>query len=829
MTGSFIIFIDILGFYASGIDVSEEFGISPEVFRKRLLEVVQDCITKLKDGGLISIYTKNGDSWLILINETQMREISLQLFFVINSLLNIKTGFENLPIIQLELCVGYVMNNLESLKEENLISNNEIISFLKTNITERYRNTYKKKYRKSIKNSFVLFTQDAFSQLESFDKNNCFDTSFNSEFEISDYFIARIDQIKERSLVFTFLEKIGRQYSSIYNRIDSVFIEPIEFKDIQKTLEDKHIVFITGTPEYGKTYCAVRLLWLYFKKGYNPIWFEGEEKTQRINVRKKLIEIDSFLKENNVIYYEDPFGKIIYEKRENLEREIGLIIDKIKNRSNVYVIISSREEVFKNFEQEKLTSLDIKIFEEKLNIKKPSYNLEKRVEMLLKWAEAQECAWLNNEKTVKSIIAELKNKLLISPLSIYAFTISTRNILEPNLISDEIKAKSEETSMNFAKEIEQMDLSKSLFLSLLFINEFDISFLSKQYEILIKKFNIKEAFNFNYIINWFKDDKIIMKQQKVSFSHPSYNEALKFLLVKNKEFTNYNVNFFSHILLHLSSYQEASNAVAKLILENFNMFDYKIRNQILIELSLQQKSSWTIAKTLIYNYDLIGSEVSNNLIMKLLERKNIHLMIMILFHIYGRSMNNKICRKIRLVIMTKSELELEIGWIVAETFENQTERLKNELLIDISEEDIFSNLLNTLVLNYQELSEDLRRRLLEALWKLDIFKVELIEIIMEYYTNLPQDLKDFIFQIPEDKSASLGMVEIITEKYYTLPRIDREKILAQLKNKKKIISIIIETLVNSYNLMTENSRRFLFLLLDNNYLSKYELNNLEIN
>jgi hypothetical protein len=74
-----------------------------------------------------------------------------------------------------------------------------------------------------------------------------------------------------RSKVYDFLEIIGKPGSKSYDRIDRLYVPPKEYDDIKKLLFEKQIVFITGTAEYGKTYTAVRLLWEYFMKGYEPI------------------------------------------------------------------------------------------------------------------------------------------------------------------------------------------------------------------------------------------------------------------------------------------------------------------------------------------------------------------------------------------------------------------------------------------------------------------------------------------------------------------------------------------------------------------------------
>jgi hypothetical protein len=67
------------------------------------------------------------------------------------------------------------------------------------------------------------------------------------------------------------------------------------------SLSNDRLVFITGTKEYGKTYTAVRLLWEYFNKGYEPIWYRGDNEEDRSNVRNKLVKIENVLKPGHII------------------------------------------------------------------------------------------------------------------------------------------------------------------------------------------------------------------------------------------------------------------------------------------------------------------------------------------------------------------------------------------------------------------------------------------------------------------------------------------------------------------------------------------------
>src|SRR5205823_100840 len=62
-----------------------------------------------------------------------------------------------------------------------------------------------------------------------------------------------------------FLGEIGKSGSLLYDRFEDVYVAPIEYEEIESNLKKYRCVFITGTPEYGKTYTAIKLLWEFYK------------------------------------------------------------------------------------------------------------------------------------------------------------------------------------------------------------------------------------------------------------------------------------------------------------------------------------------------------------------------------------------------------------------------------------------------------------------------------------------------------------------------------------------------------------------------------------
>jgi hypothetical protein len=406
--------------------------------------------------------------------------------------------------------------------------------------------------------------------------------------------------------IFEFLRKIDVEENMWYQRIDYIFVPPLEYDDIENALRMDRLVFITGTKEYGKTYTAVRLLWEYYLKGYEPKYIRTKNE-DKIYVRERLNTIESQLKPHHIIYFEDPFGKITYQQDEDLERDIGAIIDTVKNSHDTYVVITSREEVFKEFEKKRISEINIKEFEKKLNIKTPSYNYEKRKEILLKCAEIVGCEWLVDESRKNFVLESIQDeRKLSSPLKIRDFTIATKKVTTKEEILYKINAKSIETAKSFAKEIKLMSQDKILFLSFPFIMHrysdqmATLDFIRARYKDLVQDLRLELAWDFDRVLEWFKDDKIdigyngiinlspeFSEKPVIRFSHPSYQEALKYIIDENGTLAQ-SGRILSLVLQKLASIMYTSNL------------------------------KWDIISTIIYNYDKWPEDVKN-LIVKLAE------------------------------------------------------------------------------------------------------------------------------------------------------------------------------------------------------------------
>lgn len=553
----YLIWLDILGFEQLAREIAQQTGITERKVRHDFIDVVRRSVKALEaEGEIIGKSYGKRDDWILVTDSMDSA------FKVVSRLLDHHTQYRNYEKIPLEIAIGVGhYDKWARFGGQELIIEDPTIDFLKTKIVGHYHEWYKLEHNnRSPLSTFIVLTKEVYRELEPLDRKICQEVEHKhreDDFEV--FFVADIGKVEERERMFEFLEMVRRPNSRLYDRINDLYIAPVEYDEIKRVLEMKRIVFITGTPEYGKTYTAIRLLWEYFVRGYGVVWEEGGEESERSLIRKRLEEIEKELKPHRVIYFEDPFGKTRYERRESLRRDMGRIIDCVHNVQDVYVIITSREEIFKEFEKEHLSAVEIKDFEKKLNLKRPSYDSEGRKRILLAWAEAKGCKWLKDDVIANVILRLIEDgKNLPTPLSIRDFVISSRDLTERNALIEKIEEKSIETARSFAEEIENMTDDKILFLSFFFVFHpaLRIHFAKEEYERFVKELDMKKSWDFWEILDWFKDDKIEAGREKMRFSHPSYFEALDHLLAKGGLPTRISRDIFSRILLRFSEVEE---------------------------------------------------------------------------------------------------------------------------------------------------------------------------------------------------------------------------------------------------------------------------------
>ncbi|MBN2150694.1 MAG: GTP-binding protein [Candidatus Lokiarchaeota archaeon] len=366
----------------------------------------------------------------------------------------------------------------------------------------------------------------------------------------------------QETLVGLFLKKINRKPTDAnFWHIDKIFVPPREYDAIKQALATKRIVIITGTPEYGKTYVAVRLLWEYFSRsdgtrGYNPVMYSGGDTS--LNSARELAELESTPLPRTIAYFEDPFGTIVYQDNlfiSQLTRRMDMIIDWIQKTQDTYVIITSREEMFKQFKYN-CTENAIELFdqqiEQQLCIKQDSYDVESRKHMLLEWAKVFGCKWTKDPALANVVAGWLDIKEnLPTPLNIKDYALKTTHLSDEGQLRDEMKSMSRKTPEIFASEIINMSPDKQLFLSILslirrpanyeyFSNLYHQALRDVEVIAVIGDAGVAKYYSTDQILEWFKNDKIKIMRYiegddeivQLDFAHPSYDQAIDYLINK---------------------------------------------------------------------------------------------------------------------------------------------------------------------------------------------------------------------------------------------------------------------------------------------------------
>jgi hypothetical protein len=318
----YLVYLDILGFERLAEEIEKERGIESRDVRKKFIDVINERVKTIeRAGGITGKKYEESDDWLLLTDSLE------NAFKCILDILDHHTPYNGYEKIPLEIAIGTGdYDKWARFDGKELIIENSTIKFIKTKIIGDYHDWYKQKHKnESPKSTFIVLTDSAYNELEPLDRKICqkIECKYKKEGgkeEVITFFAADVDRVQQRGRVFEFLEKI-KASSKWYGRIDEVYVPPLEYEDMAETLKEKRFVFITGTSEYGKTFTAVRLMWEYYNSGYVPGWIKGGELTERIEVREKLENMCAELKPGHIIYFEDPFGRTKYERREGLERE----------------------------------------------------------------------------------------------------------------------------------------------------------------------------------------------------------------------------------------------------------------------------------------------------------------------------------------------------------------------------------------------------------------------------------------------------------------------------------------------------------------------------
>lgn len=335
---------------------------------------------------------------------------------------------------------------------------------------------------------------------------------------------------------YDFLAAIG-QDAEMYKNLDSYYVLPSEYFDIAESIERENIVFIIGDPGIGKTYTAVKLLFDYYKKGYKPRWILGLGKEDREYQRNTLINFIPM--DNEIVYFEDPFGRSSFERRDELYQIFTPLVDKIR-QSKSKIIITSRTEVFEQFTNESLTFSDLIAYKKELNIRNPSYSIDKLKEIFRNLAIVL-CPWYNDNELVNIVDIAIEKKQIVTPFVIRDLILGTNRQISKYELKNAIAAREKELTRAFAIDISISSTPTIVLLYLVFfIGKIERQTFTATYEKVLKR--LKEngfLFQITSLSSeldnqlGYRIDQIGSNKIAYRFSHIIYEEALAKLIISN--------------------------------------------------------------------------------------------------------------------------------------------------------------------------------------------------------------------------------------------------------------------------------------------------------
>lgn len=781
----YVLYFDILGFDKIPEIIAKETNSDEDYIRQNILSIpFRNAIEGLRTNGvdITKAFSEieGSDNYIVTCNELKT------IFDIITKMTSIPIPNKLFNTIPLEIAI-----DIRDISTDiQLINQKEIIQFLKTGLITKYRRIL----TNSPKTTFILLSNAIYDQFDQFDKKLCKNIPSDGIL----FYSLEPQIFQHRYNITKFLEHIGKPDNIFYKRIDELYVFPKEYDDIVNSLAKNRIVFITGTKEYGKTYTAVRLLWEYYSRGYIPKWIGGEENEQRPITRDRLLQIENELQPKHIIYFEDPFGRTKYEGTETLEREIRRIVESVGKVEDVYVIITSREEVFKEFEREKLTELDLSKFERSLNIKKPSYDTEGRKKILQFYAEANNCVWRNNTNLANYVFSRLNSpQILPTPLSIRQFAISSNQTITKNELEDKIQTESNETAQSFAKEIEAMDDSKILFLSILLTSRwgFRTSSMENVYNAMVTQLRIQNPLHFDQIVEWFSKDKIEFHEYKISFSHPSYLESLNYLLEDAGHKTKFNTEFFSKVLQHLLTHGFELDFIADSLARSYDKLLPEIRDELLLKLN--KSSDRFVHKNLadcIYNhFSIISSQLRDEIMIRI---SNTDIAAKILVPVVVNN-EKEIGSTIREELLLKFARQMEPSEILASFMMYDPTKFSSDLFNKIADRFRYNNYAAVVIAEIlnKKFSSIPKEHLIELLNKLSEsteFAGLAGKSILYNLKKIPEDISiKLLTKFCEEGKSSWFIARTLLHSFEEFPNELRLDLIGKLSNQKNDDTVIV--------------------------------------
>lgn len=411
-----------------------------------------------------------------------------------------------------------------------------------------------------------------------------------------------ISEVTKEKNIQNFAQLIGISEKSHYAQINQLFVPPIEYEDIMTLLKKEKIVIISGAPESGKTYTAIKLLWEWYIQGYFPVWEKGQSKIARENVRASLINQNDNFAPKTIYYFEDPFGKNKYEDQfDELRGEISKILLNIKSLEDTFLIITTREDIYLEHKKRNLSIVELEPYEKTINYNSP----DDKILMAQKHGEFARCYWINKTELKDFVVANIKkDHFILHPLSILRFSKDSVNDNSIELLKLNLTKAKNDSSKQFAQDVLDMNDEEQLFFSIIYL--------------------LRDTITDNYLIKkYFFDNNELPSQSFLTIIEKHNNNKIEIFNINNHHwYIRFIHPSFYVAWNHLIQYSKIKNIIDEIIIncQEYGKFWLWVKNYPFLN-NRSKMEFWNyasnklfskkIADEIIYHYNSIPKETQD--------------------------------------------------------------------------------------------------------------------------------------------------------------------------------------------------------------------------
>jgi hypothetical protein len=264
-----------------------------------------------------------------------------------------------------------------------------------------------------------------------------------------------------------FCKRIGYA-DARYLHIEELFVQPRQYEEIRRILDEHHIVCITGDPFVGKTYTAVHLLYQLFVDGYSVE--KPKERELSAVVTDLVRNPEVRLAGKKAFYVEDPFGRESFIRLQPLVTEFVNLVYTVKE-TDARIIVTSRSELFERglgtiARSDLVDSIRVQLQSGVAEPSRAAYSRSDLAEVFDRYVRFRQPRWADHAE-LHSQVRDIALNELNTPQSLEFFVSHHTSELNLTRLARAISdCRSENIVRAFALEIAQAPMTEIAFLLL---------------------------------------------------------------------------------------------------------------------------------------------------------------------------------------------------------------------------------------------------------------------------------------------------------------------------------------------------------------------------